>query len=229
MSVALKKSFKTKNTLMLLEEIKPLITRSGQVYVADHPITVDEFCDLTGEDDNVELEDGVIVERMATPYTHEDLFRFLYSMLAVYADKYKLGTILGSRTLVPIETYTGRLPDILFVQKERESIIEEKRLIGAPDLVIEILSPSDRKAKIMQRQSNYQQIGVKEFWIIDQPHKQIRPFIFDDANKVFTQMPLNGSILRSTVLKGFWINVDWLWKKPLPSVIAIFKEIAGDF
>ncbi|MEK7397252.1 MAG: hypothetical protein AAB116_10000 [Candidatus Poribacteria bacterium] len=46
MSVALKKSPKTKNTLMLLEEIKPLITRSGQVYVADHPITVDEFCDL---------------------------------------------------------------------------------------------------------------------------------------------------------------------------------------
>ena len=187
---------------MLLEELKPIKTRYGKVYVADHPITVDEFCDLTGEDDDVELEDGVIVERMATQYAHEDLFRFLIVILSLYADKHKLGTILGSRTLVPIETYTGRLPDILFVQKERESIIEEKRLVDAPDLVIEILSPSDRKAKVMQRQSNYQQIGVKEFWIIDQPHKEIRPFIFDDTNKVFAPMQFNGSISKINGFEG---------------------------
>lgn len=35
-------------------------------------------------------------------------------------------------------------------------------------------------------------------------------------------------ILRSSVLKGFWINTDWLWQKPLPSVLEVFKEIAGD-
>jgi Uma2 family endonuclease len=227
MSVALKKPQKRLEKIKILKKLR--LGNNHQVaYVADHPITLDEFCDLVDEDDDVELIDGVILEKMATQYAHEDLFRFLFSIMAFYADKYKLGIILGSRTLVQITTYKGRLPDILFVNKERENIIEEKRLMDAPDLVIEILSPSDRQLETMQLISNYEQTGVKEFWIIDQPRKQMQAFIMDEKTKKFVPMQIEGTILRSSVLRGFWINTDWLWQKPLPSVLEVFKEIAGD-
>jgi len=52
-------------------------------------------------------------------------------------------------------------------------------------------------------------------------------FIIDETTKRFMPMQIEGTILRSSVLKGFWINIDWLWQKPLPSVLEVFKEIAG--
>jgi len=70
-------------------------------------------------------------------------------------------------------------------------------------------------------------ITLDEFWIIDQPRKQMQALITDETTKRFVPMQTEGTILRSSVLKGFWLNVDWLWKKPLPSVLEVFKEIAG--
>ena len=159
---------------------------------------------------------------------HEDLFRFLLSILVFYTEKYSLGLIRGSRTLVPITSHSGRLPDILFVKKERKNIITQKRLTDAPDLVIEIISPSDTSTDTMQRQSNYEQIGVKEFWIIDQPRKKVQAFFLGEATKKFSPLDIKDSILTSNVVKGFWLKIDWLWQKPLPSVLEVFKEIAGD-
>ena len=227
MSVALKKPQKRLEKIKILKKLR-LKGSSQTFYIADHPITLDEFCDLVDEDDDVELINGVILEKMATQDPHEDLFRFLLSIMVFYTEKYNLGFIRGSRTLVPITPYTGRLPDILFVKKERENIVTQKRLTDAPDLVIEILSPGDRPSETMQRISNYEQIGVKEFWIIDQPRKQTQAFIMDENTKRFVPMLIEGTILRSSVLRGFWINIDWLWQKPLPSVLEVFKEIVGD-
>jgi Uma2 family endonuclease len=210
MSITLKKP-KTK-------KLKSFWSNKQKIYVSDHPITIDEFCDLV---------DGVITEKMATQFPHEDLFRFLFVILNLYADKKKSGTVLGSRTLVPITLYKGRLPDILFVSKERESIIGQKRLTDAPDLVIEIISPWDRPSEVMQRIENYQEIGVKELWIVDQPQKQMQVFIFDEFTKTYSPLEYDGSIFHSKILLGFWLKVDWLWQKPLPSVLEVFKEIAG--
>ena len=68
MSVALKKPVKKS---VKDQRLKKLKFENGRIaYVADHPITLDEFCDLFGEDD-VELIDGVAIERMATQYSHE--------------------------------------------------------------------------------------------------------------------------------------------------------------
>ena len=80
----------------------------------------------------------------------------------------------------------------------------------------------------MQRLGNYEQIGVKEFWIIDQPRKKVQAFFLDEATKKFSPLDMKDSILTSNVVKGFWINIDWLWQKPLPSVLEVFKEIVGD-
>jgi Uma2 family endonuclease len=195
------------------------------VYIAEHPLTIEEFYELFGEDDNVELIDGVVIPKMAAQDPHEDLFRFLFIFLALYVEEHGLGMVRGSRTLVPITPHRGRLPDILFVCKEREYIVEQKGLIGAPDLAVEIISPGDTETEIIQRQTDYEQIGTKEFWIIDQPRKQVRAFSLDKATNVFIPIKLDENILRSEVVTGFWLKVDWLWKKPLPSALDVLKEV----
>lgn len=195
------------------------------VYVSEHPLTLEEFYELFGEDDNVELIDGVVIPKMAVQDHHEDLFRFLFIFLALYVEKHGLGIVRGSRTLVPITSYRGRLPDILFVRKEREDIVGQKGLTDAPDLAIEIISPGDTEMDIMQLQTDYEQIGTREFWIIDQPRKQVRAFSLDKVKNVFVPIKLDGNILHSEVITGFWLKIDWFWQKPLPSVSDILKKV----
>ena len=195
------------------------------VYVSEHPLTLEEFYELFGEDDNVELIDGVVIPKMAVQDHHEDLFRFLFIFLALYVEKHGLGIVRGSRTLVPITSYRGRLPDILFVRKEREDIVGQKGLTDAPDLAIEIISPGDTEMDIMQLQTDYEQIGTREFWIIDQPRKQVRAFSLDKVKNVFVPIKLDGNILHSEVITGFWLKIDWFWQKLLPSVSDILKKI----
>jgi len=182
------------------------------VYIAEYPLTLEEFYELFGEDDNVELIDGVVIPKIAAQDPHEDLFRFLFVLLALYVEEHDLGIVRGSRTLVPITHHKGRLPDILFVRKEREDIVGQKGLTGAPDLAIEIISPGDTEMEIMQLQADYEQIGTKEFWIIDQPRKQVRASLLDKATNIFVPIKLDGNILHSEVITGFWLNIVRFWR-----------------
>jgi Uma2 family endonuclease len=116
------------------------------VYLAEHPLTLEEFYNLFGEDDNVELIDGVVIPTKAAQNPHEDLFRFLFILLAFYVDKHSLGLVRGSRTLVPITPHKGRLPDILFVRKEREDIVGwfwQKPLPSVLDVLNEVIGISE--------------------------------------------------------------------------------------
>ena len=58
-------------------------------------------------------------------------------------------------------------PDLLFVSKDRLSIITEKRVVGCPDLVIEILSESTKQLDLDSKYKTYEKSSVLEYWIVD--------------------------------------------------------------
>ena len=198
-----------------------------KVKVAKRPISVDEFLQIFGEDDEVELVDGVVVERMAATDVHEDVFRFLFVLLDLYVEAKGLGAVRGSRTLVPITPFKGRLPDILFVRKERLDILGEKALKGAPDLVVEIVSPGETRAEILQRQADYESIGVREFWIVDLPRREFRALSLNEKTGRLEEMEVKEGVFESKVLAGFRLKVDWLWQRPLPNAIEILRELGA--
>ena len=132
---------------------------------------------------------------------------------------------MGSRTLVPITPFKGRLPDILFVSKERLDVLGEKALKGAPDLVVEIVSPGETKAEILQRQADYESIGVREFWIVDLPRREFRALSFNEETGRLEEVEIEEGVFESKVLKGFKLKVDWLWQRPLPNTIEILREL----
>jgi Uma2 family endonuclease len=99
-----------------------------QVLVPPSPLTFDEFVDMFGEDDEVELIDGVVVKKMAARDPHENLFGWLYFVLRGYVAAKNLGIVRGSRTAVQVTEHRGRLPDVLFVRKEREHCPGERHL-----------------------------------------------------------------------------------------------------
>jgi len=93
------------------------------------------------------------------------------------------------------ETYQ---PDILFITKERLNIIGEQRIEGAPDLIMEILSPSTAYYDLKAKMRVYEKSGVREYWVIDPMEKSIEIY----QNKECSFALAEKAILQSKSGKG---------------------------
>jgi len=189
------------------------------------PLTFEEFVRLFDEDDDVELVDGMVVQRVAAKDIHEDLQGWLLFVLRGYAEEKGLGIVCGSRTAVKITEHRGRLPDIVFVRKENASIVQEEGIFGTPDLVVEIWSPGDRPSDMLAKEADYRSIGVPEIWLVDLQRKQVR--VLRKVGEGYEEKVMRKGVLRSEVVEGFWVNVEWLFKRPLPNVIEALQKVLG--
>ncbi len=188
------------------------IAQWTRVEVAER-MTSDEFWQWAPDTQKAELIDGVMIVHSPASLIHENLFGFLLSLLRSYVEDHKLGIVLGSRTaveLAPDEVYE---PDILFVRQERPSLVQAKGIVGAPDLVIEILSAStasyDRGAKFR----GYERAGVTELWLVDPYGPAGTEFYRLEGTHYIPIEPDANGFLRSVAVTGFGINVQWLWPR----------------
>lgn len=187
-------------------------------------ITFAEFLDRFGEDDDVELVDGMVVERMAAQLEHERLFAWLFRLMGDYVEERDLGIVLGSRTAVEINEHRGRLPDLLFVRRERQDIVQQKAIFGAPDLVVEFVSPNDRASDLIARETDYRAIGVAEIVFIDPRRRQVRALRRRDA--AWNEETLGPEdVLTLETVDGFAVNAEWLLSEPRPAVRATLDQI----
>jgi hypothetical protein len=135
-----------------------------RVEVAER-MTAEEFLELAPEDRKAELIDGVMIMSSPALDIHERLFGFLFRLISEYVEAHDLGEVRGSRTPVVLASDQVYEPDILFVARERAGLITERGVMGAPDLVVEILSRAtvayDRGPKLRA----YERAGVREVWL----------------------------------------------------------------
>lgn len=84
---------------------------------------------------------------------------------------------LGETRVAPYDVYIDDKnvfqPDIIFIAKENLHLIKENGLYGAPDMVIEILSPSTEKYDKGPKKNIYEQYGIKEYWMVESTNKSV--------------------------------------------------------
>jgi Uma2 family endonuclease len=133
--------------------------------------TYEEFAQLPNDGNRYEVIAGELVVSPSPSMPHQELVFRLAIQLRLFADEHQLGRVV----LGPADVLFGPgdylEPDLLFVRRDRHGIISERGIEEAPDLVIEVLSPStsfrDRGIKLQR----YAHFGVPEYWILD-PRKQ---------------------------------------------------------
>jgi Uma2 family endonuclease len=182
-----------------------------------------EFLKWDGENQHVEWVNGEVIPLAPIGDVHQDVGRWLISLLNFFVDAHALGVIRYE----PFQMKTGpdlpgRAPDILFVAKQNKSRLKKNHLEGPGDLVVEIVSPGsgvrDRKTKFAE----YEQGGVREYWLIDPKRKQA-DFYQLRADGKFHSIRVETGIFRSVVLNGVWLEVAWLWQKSLPPTPDVWK------
>jgi Uma2 family endonuclease len=117
--------------------------------------------------------EGLIYLYMAASTPHERIFMRTANKLYNFAEVQSLGTVLGSRTPIDFGPGYHPMPDILFLAKDNPAKVEPDRIVGVPDLVIEILSPSTRRIDLVDKRQLYRQYGVPELYFIDMVNGQV--------------------------------------------------------
>ena len=191
-------------------------------------VTFDEFCALIREDQKADLIDGVIHMTPPPSFEHEDLFGFLLMVLRGYVREKKLGHVLGSRAAMKLSDLNAPEPDLMFISKEKLPQSKGKALIGAADLVIEIISPSSRRLDLVDKKDLYARFGVREYWIIDQFRQTTQFLKNNDGN--WENLPVDpAGIIRSSAIPGFWLRTDWLFAEEFPNERVVVELIlAGE-
>ena len=99
-------------------------------------------------------------------------------------------------------------PDILFISREREHILTPANVQGAPDLIVEILSPSSSTRDWRAKRELYATHGVREYWIIDPANRIVSVLLLQDGVLEIDQTLTEDDTATSTVLDGFNVSLD---------------------
>ena len=187
-------------------------------------MTYEEFLDWADEDTYAEWVDGKVEMMSPASVKHQDISLFLARLLAEFSEEHDTGKLLAAPFQMRLANVRrGREPDLLFVATQNLGRLKRSYLDGPADLVIEIISPEsvlrDRGAKYAE----YEAGGVREYWIIDAEAKRADFFVLDSEGRYQRASPDTEGKYQSAVLPGLWINLDWLWQSPLPSVRSVLK------
>jgi Uma2 family endonuclease len=210
----------SKNRTALLEAPTP---QSPPAARADK-IGYEEFLARDFEGRLAEWVDGEVIT-MTVSSEHQRLTMFLGRLLSTWAEAQAAGEVFAE----PFQMKTspelpGRSPDVFFVATKRLSKLKKHYFDGPADLVIEVISPESRARDRGEKFYEYEQGGVKEYWLIDPQREQAE--FYQRSKKGIYQVvqPEAEGRYHSAVLRGLWISTDWLWQKPLPPLVKILKE-----
>lgn len=140
-------------------------------------LTVDDYR-ATPEGARYQLVEGELIMAPAPSLYHQTITGNLHLLLAGFLQKQRLGRVFMAPCDVYLSDHDVVQPDLLFVAQARLSILQEDGVHGAPDLVIEVLSPATAQLDKKTKRRIYARAGVKELWLVDPLLLQIQLYDF---------------------------------------------------
>lgn len=157
-----------------------------------------------------QLIDGEIIMSPSPNVLHQYIVTTLGRMLGNFIAERGLGVVF----VAPIDVRLGAQsfqPDVVFVSGERSGILGEQEIEGAPDLVVEVLSPSTGYYDLTKKREAYERAGVKEYWIVD-PERGTVEVLMLEGEGYRTAAEAREGRIGSTLLDGFAVEVEQLFE-----------------
>jgi len=167
-------------------------------------MTVDEYFRTPETVYPMELARGVLRVADAPSPRHQSAVAGLFRCLDAHVRARQLGTMW----LAPLDVVLDEMqavivqPDLVFISKERSWIVRD-RVRGAPDLVIEVLSPQPRIGRTEERVDWFARFGVRECWLVHQDARKIDILCFRDRRIAGRHRHAYRDAVESSVLPGF--------------------------
>ena len=169
-------------------------------------ITADELFEM-GDIGPCELVRGEIVTMAPAGFEHGDVASEINFQIRLFVRRNKLGKVLAAETgfLLRRNPDTVRAADVAFVRKTRVPSGERVGFLEvAPDLVVEVISPSDRMTEVHAKAQDWISAGTQSVWIVDPPNETIDVHR-DDGTVTRHRSP--GILDNEPSLPGFTLNL----------------------
>ena len=170
--------------------------------------TYERLCaELEETNQPCELWHGRLIMSPAPTPFHQLVALRLQDALYRWVDRRKLGVVLGAPSDVVLAPDLALQPDVLFIAKARQNIIKT-HIYGAPDLVMEVVSPDRPRRDYKDKKEQYEAHGVKEYWIVDPDRQRIEVWTLRADFYQLAGVYMGKQQALSVLLPGFSVRVD---------------------
>ncbi len=174
-------------------------------------LTYDDLKQIPPDNYRYEILDGELIVSAAPNRKHQRWSGTLYDSLR---ERQQAG--VGEAYYAPVDVRLFRdrenpivQPDLLFILTDHIEIYGPDLVEGAPDLIVEILSPSTRTIDLTRKAALYAEAGVPEYWVADPEEPSLR--VYAPRGGRYVEIPAEGGVVRSAVVPGLAVDLGVLF------------------
>ena len=179
------------------------------------PILTVADLDLMPDDDNrYELFEGEVFVSRAPGLPHQRILTDLLVLFERHLKDHPIAKVWPNPAVI-FDDFNAAIPDIVFVSNEHiEAIASGEKVTGAPDLVIEIVSPgveNERRDRTVKRQA-YSKFGVREYWVVDRYQQTIEVYQLEQGQLMLVTTLAQDDQLATPLLPAFTCLVSQVFE-----------------
>jgi Uma2 family endonuclease len=181
--------------------------------VTSRPLTKYDYWVLPEAGPRYQLINGNLFMARAPNRFHQDISRTIQFEMMKYLEVQPVGIVYDAPFDVVLTEINVFPPDLAFFSERRRRFLTDKGAEGAPDLVVEILSPKTAHLDLDQKRLVYAHAGVDELWIVDPQGEEVRVYHLredPDLPKVILRL---GDALKTSLLPGFEVSVKKIFQR----------------
>jgi Uma2 family endonuclease len=165
-------------------------------------------------DDNLRYEviDGELSMTPAPIPLHQSSLMRLANCVCNWVYPRGLGTVMQAPVGVVLDEETGVQPDLVYVSRERATIISDRGVEGPPDLVVEVLSPSTEARDRGVKMRRYAAAGIPHYWLLDLRARALEAYVLGENGYELAGIHGPASIFRPVLFPGLEVPIDSLWE-----------------
>ncbi|MHA1264416.1 MAG: Uma2 family endonuclease [Candidatus Helarchaeota archaeon] len=190
-----------------------------------HQLTkIEEFLIIAPES-KCDLVDGNFLHHSPASYKHNKIRGFFESVIRFFVEKHHIGEVISEIFPIKLNENNWREPDLAIITNEHLKNLKETIFTGIPTFIIEIVSEDSRYRDEIRKRAEYEQLGVKEYWIID-PDSFERSIFLKKTKDRFNAIQYSTDRIESLTIKGLFFKKTWIWSESaLPPLEVVFKDL----
>jgi len=186
-------------------EGRAVVVRRAARYVAE------DIWDTPNDGNRYEVIDGDLYMTPPPVVAHQWPSGQLHISIGGYLRVHPIGVILAAPIGLTLDGLNGLQPDLVYVSNERRHIIGDRGIVGTPDLVVEILSPSTQARDRGIKWRRYAAAGVVHYWIVAPLTLTLEEYVLVDGGYELRGTHGAGAVFRPALFPGLEIPIDALW------------------
>ncbi len=161
-----------------------------------------------GDEQHYEIVNGVLLMPPAPSWSHQEIVGEIFAYLRDYVRTHALGGVFTAPIDVELSTENVFQPNVIVLLKAHADRLQERHIVGAPDLVVEVASPSTVLYDRLVKYDIYARAGVPEYWIVNPETSSVEVLILENGHYKSLGRYSGQQALPSQVVAGLEVAVE---------------------